>query len=127
MVKLTDNIKDNFPFISVILYGGKEYVGIIINQDQYVTSMYDFESIRTEEERKLFLELGETWYWESNRTIPISIFLKRDMIPFRGYIKTMNTKDVNVLLGPTINLHNTAIKRIKRKIIQLVKPSKLSN
>lgn len=124
MVKLTDNIKDNFPFISVILYGGKEYVGIIINQDQYVTSMYDFELIRTEEERKLFLELGEAWWWESNRSIPISIFLKGDMTPFKKYIMTMNTKDVNVLLGPTINLHNTAVKRVKRRIIQVVKPVK---
>jgi hypothetical protein len=124
MVKLTDNIRDNFPFISVVLYGGKEYVGIIINQDQFVTSMYDFEIIRSDIERKAFLELGEAWWWESNRTIPISIFLKRDMEAFRDYIMTMNTKDVNVVLGPTINLHNTAIKRVKRKIIQVVKPIK---
>ena len=122
MVKLTDNIREHFPFISVILYGGKEYVGIIINQDQYVTSMYDFEQLRSDEERSLFLELGEAWWWESNRTIPISIFLRRDMEPFRNYILTMNTKDVNVILGPTINLHNTAIKRVKRKIIQVAKP-----
>ena len=44
------------------------------------------------------------------------------MEPFRNYILTMNTKDVNVILGPTINLHNTAIKRVKRKIIQVAKP-----
>jgi hypothetical protein len=124
MVKLTENIRDNFPFISVILYGGKEYVGIVINQDQYVTSIYDFEQIRSDSERKLFLDLGEAWWWESNRTIPISIFLKKDMENFRLYIMTMNTKDVNIVLGPTVNLHNTAIKRVKRKIIQVVKPFK---
>lgn len=124
MVKLTENIQENFPFISIILYGGKEYVGIIINQDQYVTSIYDYEQLRTEDERKLFLELGEAWWWESNRTIPINIFLKREMEVFRWNITTMNTKDVSVLLGPTVNLHNTALKRVKRKIIQVVKPSK---
>jgi hypothetical protein len=124
MVKLTDNIREHFPFISVILYGGKEYVGIIINQDQYVTSMYDFEQLISDEERSIFLELGEAWWWESNRTIPINIFLRRDMEPFRDYIMTMNTKDVNIVLGPTVNLHNTAIKRIKRKIIQVAKPKR---
>jgi hypothetical protein len=94
---------------------------VVINQDQYVTSIYNYEELRTEEERKSFLELGEVWWWESNRTIPISIFLRLEMEQFRYSIMTMNTKDVNVVFGPTINLHNMSIKRVKRKMIQLVK------
>ena len=124
MVKLTDDIRENFPFISVVHYGGVEYVGIVINQDQYVTSIYDFQMLKTEEERKQFLELGEAWWWESNRTIPISIFLKREMEPYKYCILTMNTKDVDVVFGPTINLHNMSVKRVKRKLIQLVRPGK---
>ena len=121
MIKLTDDIRKNFPFISVVHYGAAEYVGIVINQDQYVTSIYDYQQIRTEEERKVFLEMGEAWWWESNRIIPISIFMKSEMEQFRYCIMTMNTKDVNIVLGPTVNLHNIAIKRVKRKMIQLVK------
>ena len=124
MVKLTEEIRENFPFISVVHYGGIEYVGIVINQDQYVTSIYNYESLRTDSERKSFLELGEAWWWESNRTIPINIFLKREMEPFKYSIITMNTKDVNVVFCPTINLHNMAVKRVKRKMIQLVRSSK---
>jgi hypothetical protein len=124
MVKLTEEIRENFPFISVVHYGGVEYVGIVINQDQYVTSIYNYEEIRTEDERKQFLELGEVWWWESNRTIPISIFLKQEMEPYRYSIMTMNTKDVTVVFGPTINLHNMTIKRVKRKMIQLVRPKR---
>lgn len=121
MVKLTEEIRENFPFISVVHYGGVEYVGIVINQDQYVTSIYDYESLRTDTEKRDFLELGEAWWWESNRTIPISIFLKREMEQFKYSILTMNTKDVNIVFGPTINLHNMTIKRVKRKMIQLVR------
>lgn len=121
MVKLTEDIKDNFPFISVVHYGGLEYVGIIINQDQYVTSLYNYEALKTEEERKNFLGLGEAWWWESNRTIPINIFLKLEMEQFKYSVMTMNTKDVTVVFGPTINLHNISIKRVKRKVIQLVR------
>lgn len=124
MVKLTEDIRANFPFISVVHYGGIEYVGVVINQDQHVTSMFDYELIRTDEERREFLELGEAWWWESNRTIPITIFMKLEMEPFRYAVKTMNTKDVDVVLGPTVNLSNIAIKRVKRKMIQLVKPGK---
>jgi hypothetical protein len=121
MVKLTEEIRNNFPFISVIHYGGIEYVGLIINQDQYVTSIYDYELIKTEEERRLFLELGEAWWWESNRTIPINIFMKQDMEVFKYAVLTMNSKDVSVVFGPTINLNNIAMKRVKRKMIQLVR------
>jgi hypothetical protein len=121
MVKLTEDIRENFPFISVVHYGGVEYVGIIINQDQYVTSLYNYESLKTEEDRKVFLELGEAWWWESNRTIPINIFLKVEMEPYKYSVMTMNTKDVTVVFGPTINLHNISIKRVKRKVIQLVR------
>jgi len=124
MVKLTEEIRENFPFISVVHYGGIEYVGVVINQDQYVTSIYNYEELRTESDRKVFLELGEVWWWESNRTIPISIFLKSEMEAFRYSIMTMNTKDVTVVFGPTVNLHNMSIKRVKRKMIQLVRPKR---
>lgn len=121
MVKLTDDIRENFPFISVVHYGGIEYVGIIVNQDQFVTSMYNYENLKTETDKKTFLELGEIWWWESNRTIPISLFLKHEMEQFKYSVMTMNTKDVTVVFGPTVNLHNIAIKRVKRKMIQLVR------
>jgi len=124
MVKLTEDIRANFPFISVVHYGGLEYVGVVINQDQHVTSMFDYELLRSDEDRKEFLELGEAWWWESNRTIPITIYLRSEMWPYRYAIKTMNTKDVDVVFGPTVNLSNIAIKRVKRKMIQLIKPGR---
>ena len=121
MVKLRDNIENQLPFISVLNYGELEYVGIIINQDQFVTSFYDLESIITPDEKTLLLELGEVWWWESNRQIPISIFLRREIEPFKYSIKTFNSKDVRVVLGPVVNLMNLTLKRIKRKSVQLVR------
>jgi hypothetical protein len=43
------------------------------------------------------------------------------MEPYKYSVMTMNTKDVSVVFGPTINLHNISIKRVKRKVIQLVR------
>ena len=34
---------------------------------------------------------------------------------------TMNSKDVKVVVGPCVNLNNLALKRIKRKSVQLIK------
>lgn len=121
MVKLRDNIANQFPFLSVLNYGEDEYVGIIINQDQYVTSFYDIEIARNPEEKTALLELGEVWWWESNRQIPINIFLRREITPYKYCIKTFNSKDVRVMLGPVVNLLNLTLKRIKRKSVQLVR------
>ena len=121
MAKLRDNIQEQLPFISVLHYGEEEYVGIIVNQDQFVTSFYDLSLIKTLEERTGLLEIGEIWWWESNRQIPINIFCRRELEPFRYAIKTFNSKDVRIVLGPVVNLMNMTLKRVKRKSVQLVK------
>jgi hypothetical protein len=121
---LTKDIQENFPFLSVVTYGGQEYIGIIINQDATVTSMYVYTTIRSAAEQSAFLELGDIWWWESNRMIPINIFLRKEIEPFRYAITTMNSKDVKVTIGPCINLSNLSVKRIKRKSVHLVRKPK---
>lgn len=119
--KLKDTTKEQLPFISVINYGEQEYVGIIINQDQFVTTFYDIDAIRTAEEKNQFLLMGETWWWESNRQIPISIFLKSEIEAFKYCIKTFNSKGVRIILGPTVNVLNMTLKRAKRRSVELVR------
>jgi len=121
---LTKDIQENFPFLSVVTYGGNEYIGIIINQDATVTSMYIYTDLKNDADQKEFLELGDIWWWESNRMIPINIFLRSEIEPFRYCIMTMNSKDVNVAIGPCVNLNNLTVKRIKRKSVQLVRRPK---
>jgi len=58
---------------------------------------------------------------ESNRQIPINIFLRKDIDVFKYTIKTFNSKDVRIILGPVVNLMNLSLKRIKRKSVQLVR------
>ncbi len=121
MGNLTEHLQEHLPFISVLHYGTEEYVGIIINQDQYVTSFYDLGILRTPEEQARLLELGEVWWWESNRQMPINIFLRTEIAEFKFAIKTFNSKDVRVILGPIVNLSNLSLKRVKRKNVQLVR------
>ena len=123
-MRISQDFQDNYPFISVITHVGQEYVGVIINRDAQIISFYDYSAIKTDEEKKRFLDLGETWWWESNRMIPINIFLNKEMVTFRYAIRNLSTKDVKVLLGPCTSLDDIIVKRIKRKSITLVrKPS----
>jgi hypothetical protein len=118
---LLKEIEQQYPYISVVAYGTNEYVGIITNQDQFVTSMYVYTSLKNDADKKLLLDLGEIWWWESNRMIPINIFLKREMDPLAYSMTTMNSKNVKVVIGPCVNVNNLAVKRVKRKSVQVIK------
>jgi hypothetical protein len=121
---LLKNIEKNLPFISVVAYGGNEYVGIIVNQDSTVTTMYVYTKLRTDEHKRLLLELGEVWWWESNRMIPINIFLRKEIGELSYSLMTMNSKDVKISVGPCVNLNNLTIKRVKRKSVQVMRRSR---
>ena len=114
-------LADKYPFITLCVYANIEYVGIIQNRDDFITTIYDFGSIQDIELKKLFLELANTWWWESNRSIPINIFLKQDWDPFKAYIRTFTNKDLEILYGPICSLNEISRKKSKRKSITLVR------
>jgi hypothetical protein len=114
-------LADKYPFITLCVYASTEYVGIVQNQDDLVTTIYDFGSIQDVESKKKFLELANVWWWESNRSIPINIFLKSDWNPFREYLKTFVNKDLEILHGPVCSLIEISRKKTKRKSITLVR------
>lgn len=118
---LLKEIEQKFPYVSVVAYGGHEYVGVISNQDQFVTTMFIYTNLKNEYHKKLLLDLAEIWWWESNRLIPINIFLKKEIEELRYCMITMNTKDVKVVIGPCVNVNNLSLKRVKRKSVQLIK------
>lgn len=110
-----------YPYLTYLVYGGNEYVGIVQNADEQITTIYDYGSLKTPEQKAKFLELGEVWWWESNRIVPINVFLKQEWMQFRVCVKTMNSKDVDIKYGPQTSLKEIALKRSKRRSITLVR------
>lgn len=114
-------LSENHPFITICSYSSQDYVGIIQNRDDNVTTMYDYGAIIQAELRAKFLELGDIWWWESNRSIPINIFLKEEWMIFKPYIKTFNNKGLEIIHGPVVCMTDFTKKRAKRRSITLVK------
>jgi hypothetical protein len=114
-------LAEKYPFITLCVYANTEYVGIIQNQDDAITTIYDFGSIQGLGEKQRFLELANVWWWESNRSIPINIFLKGEWDLFKPYLRTFTNKDLEVLHGPVCSLSEMARKKSKRKSITLVR------
>ena len=119
--ELFEKLTEKYPFITLCVYANQEYIGIIQNRDEVITTIYDFGSIADLEIKKEFLELANIWWWESNRTIPINIFLKMEWQPFRHYLRTFINKDLEILHGPVCSLSELEQKKSKRKSITLVR------
>jgi hypothetical protein len=110
-----------YPFITLCLHAGTEYVGIIQNQDEVITTIYDFGNIHDPELKRRFIDLANTWWWESNRSIPINIFLRGEWDLFRAYLRTFSNKDLEIIHGPVCSLNDINRRKSKRKSITLVR------
>ena len=114
-------LADKYPFITLCAYASQEYVGIIQNRDDVITTIYDFGAVSDLEAKKQFLELANVWWWESNRSVPINIFLKGDWEPFRASLRTFVNKDLEIIHGPVCSLAEMARKKSKKRSITLVR------
>jgi hypothetical protein len=119
--KKYQTLLDDFPFLTLVSYGGNEYIGIIQNIDNNLASMYNFENVKTLEDKKEFLTLGEEWWWGTNRMIPINIIFKSKFEKFKPALVTFSLKDFEVIHGPIISLSNIIQRRVKRRNIQLIR------
>ncbi|CAB4129643.1 hypothetical protein UFOVP116_67 [uncultured Caudovirales phage] len=118
------NLSQSYPFISYVGYGEFEYIGVIQNSDDSITTIYDYGAIKDPALRKKFLMLADQWWWESNRKIPINLFLKKEWAEFKVYLKTLNSKTVEVKFGPMPNLNDLNAKKSKRKSVTSIKRPK---
>ena len=114
-------LSETHPFITVCSYANQDYVGIVQNRDDVVTTIFDYGAIVDSVIKEKFLELGEVWWWESNRLIPINLFLKNDWAMFRPYIRTFNNKSLVIMHGPACSMNELSKRRSKRRSITLVK------
>ena len=121
MNEIFNTLRDKFPFLSLIQKDDMEFVGIVQNQDTNVISFYDYGRLMSPRDKMQFLKHGETWWYESNREIPINIFLKGDFRYFRTTLVSLNSKYIKIVHGPTVRLSDISKKRVKRRTIQLVR------
>ena len=118
---LFQKLADKYPFITLCVYASNEYVGIVQNRDDVITTIYDFGTVKDLEQKRRYLDLANTWWWESNRSVPINIFLRGEWDEFRLCLRTFINKDLEILHGPVYSLNDIARRKGKRKSITLVR------
>ena len=113
-------ILEKFPFLSLCMTGEEEILGIIQNYTSTLASVYVYNVLNCTEDKQKFLELGEEWWWQSNRSLPINLVIGPKFKKFSYCLRTYNVKDFEILHGEAVSLQNIITKRIKRRQIQLV-------
>lgn len=116
-----EQMLEKYPFLSYIRYTHSDYIGVIQNFDNDIISMYAFNKLRTEQDKLGFLEAADIWWWESNRLIPINIFLKQSWDQYRYSSVTLTCKDIQEQQGHVVSIAKLAERRTKRRVVQLVK------
>lgn len=114
-------ILEKFPFLSFGTLLNIPYLGIIQNCDAQLLSMYLLDAIPDEKMRKDFLSCGDEWWWDSNRQVPINLFLKERFLPFRPFLKHFSRKDFLLEAGPIVSLQETISRRVRKRQITLVR------
>lgn len=115
-----NEILEKFPFLCLCRVGDDEIIGIIQNYTSTLASVYVFNVLNCTEDKQLFLECGEEWWWGSNRQLPINLVIGPKFKQFSYCLRTYNIKDFDLLHGEAVSLQNIITKRIKRRQIQLV-------
>lgn len=113
-------IRETYPFFSIlVLKDGHQVPGIIQNSSSSLVWIYHFEEIQTASARKTFLDYGKTWWNQSDRTIPIEVFIGTEFDVFRPHLKGHPRKNIDTIHGHLVDLGETFRRRIKRKIVSI--------
>ncbi|MEM5877754.1 MAG: hypothetical protein QXF12_02620 [Candidatus Aenigmatarchaeota archaeon] len=105
----------NFPFLIVGEFNNEEIIGILQNIKDNYLYIYVYNIIKNPTLRKRFLELGSKWWWESNRKIPINIFLGEDFLVFKNCLRIFSVKNFEIIYCPSLDYLN--LKKITLKNI----------
>lgn len=114
-------LQEKFPFLTIVNYLNTEFIGIVQNADQNFISIYILDVNVSQAMKKEFLSCGDVWWWESNRTVPINLFLRDKFKKFKPWLRTFARKETQIIEGPSLNIMDLLNRKLKKRTIQLVK------
>ncbi len=118
--ELMERLTRDYPFMSYIRIGTTVLVGIIQNVTTSTVFVFDFDRIRGDDAKRRFIELGADWWYGSNTSIPIDVFLGEKFDEFRQVLVGHPRKGIDEMVGFSFSLREGG-KRIKRRRVEFLK------
>lgn len=118
--ELMERLTRDYPFMSYLRVGTTVIVGIIQNVTPSTVFVFDFDRIRGDDAKRRFVELGADWWYGSNTSIPIDVFLGEKFDEFRKVLVGHPRKGIDEMVGFSFSLREGG-KRIKRRRVEFLK------
>jgi len=122
MLKEIEDTRSKYEFMTFVVTKDDVIVGIVQNETAKLLMIYQFDLIRTTEEKEQFLSFGDEWWWQSNHSIPINLYIGDPFEAFEYVLRSYPKKPIDQLIGPTFNLADRYLRRVRKKKIEILIP-----
>lgn len=119
-LKEIEDTRSKYEFMTFVVMKDDIVVGIVQNETPKVLMIYQFDLLRTTEEKELFLHYGDEWWWESNHAVPINLYIGDRFEVFEYVLRGYPRKPIEGIIGPTFSLAERYLRRIRKKRIEIV-------
>jgi len=116
-----EHMNTSYPFLTYMHFQDDDIIGIIQNSDTQLVSIYVYNLLLTDVDKKKFLTLGQLWWDDSNQQMPINIFLRQEFDVFTPILRCYSRKNIDNIIGHIVSIEENFQKRIKKRRIQLVR------
>jgi hypothetical protein len=119
-LKEIEVIRTKYEFMTFVIFKDDMIYGIVQNETPKILMVYQFDLLRTDEEKKGFLDFGNEWWWGSNHSVPINLFIGDRFELFEYALRGYPKKPIETMIGPTFSLADRYLRRVRKKRIEIV-------
>lgn len=117
-----EDTRAKYEFMTFVVMKEDIVVGIVQNETPKILMIYQFDILHTTEEKEQFLQWGDEWWWGSNHSVPINLFIGDRFDAFAYCLRGYPRKPVEQLIGPTFSLAERYLRRVRKKRIEILIP-----
>lgn len=123
-LKRIEETRKKYEFLTFLILENDIVMGIVQNETPKLVMIYQLDRIRDQKLRELFLRFGDEWWWGSNQSVPVNTFIGQRFEAFQTCLGGYPKKAITKIIGPTFNLADKYLKRVKKKRVEIINSSK---
>lgn len=117
-----EDTRSKYEFMTFVVMKDDIVVGIVQNETPKLLMIYQFDLIKTTDEKEFFLACGDEWWWQSNHSVPINLYIGDPFETFEYILRGYPRKPIEQIIGPTFNLAERYLRRVRKKKIEISIP-----
>lgn len=120
--KNINELRTKYEFLTFVFFKDDMVYGIVQNETPKILMIYEFGLLRSPEEQARFLQFGDEWWWGSNHSVPVNLFIGDRFEAFDYALRGYPRKPIEAMIGPTFSLADRYLRRVRKKRIEVVIP-----